>query len=78
MPAGGNFTDQMKMAYKDDLDPEAGADSVERQGDHPASPYFSAVDFYNAQSTDSLTILPRFHDAKRLGMVPAWCPPCWC
>ena len=24
--SGGNFTDQMKLAYRDDLDPEAGAD----------------------------------------------------
>ena len=30
----GNFTDEMKLAYRDDLDPEAGADSVEREGDH--------------------------------------------
>ena len=36
--SGGNFTDQMKLAYRDDLDPEAGADAVERQGDHPDSP----------------------------------------
>lgn len=63
--SGGNFTDQMKLAYRDDLDPEAGADSVERQGDHPDSPYFSTVDFYNAESTASLTILPHFQTMQQ-------------
>ena len=64
--SGGNFTDQMKLAYRDDLDPEAGADSVERQGDHPDSPYFSTVDFYNAESTASLTILPHFQTMQQI------------
>ncbi|MCH1940151.1 papain-like cysteine protease family protein [Holdemania massiliensis] len=61
----GNFTDEMKLAYRDDLDPEAGADSVEREGDHSDSPYFSRVDFYNAKNTDTLTILPQFQTMQQ-------------
>ena len=59
--SGGNFTDEMKIPYAEgqDLD-EYGADSVERQGDHQDSPYFSNLDFYNMESTDTLTILPQF------------------
>ena len=63
--SGGNFTDQMKLAYRDELDPEAGADAVERQGDHPDSPYFSTVDFYNVESTETLTILPHFQTMQQ-------------
>ncbi len=55
----GNYTDEMKIEKKVDLE-EYGADSVEREGDHQDSPYFSRVDFYNLESTDSLTILPKF------------------
>lgn len=55
----GNYTDEMKLPYTVDLQ-EYGADSVERQGDHKDSPYFSRLDFYNMESTDTLTILPRF------------------
>ena len=43
----GNYTDEMKIAYSCDLSPEDGADSVEREGDHQDSPYFSTLDFYN-------------------------------
>ena len=63
--AHGNFTDQMKLAYRDDLDPEAGADAVEREGDHADSPYFAQVDFYNAKNTDTLTILPQFQTMQQ-------------
>ena len=63
--AHGNFTDQMKLAYRDDLDPEAGADAVEREGDHVDSPYFAQVDFYNAKNTDTLTILPQFQTMQQ-------------
>ncbi len=56
----GNYTDEMKIAYSVDLDAEYGADSVERAGDHEDSPYFSTLDFYNMESTDTLTILTHF------------------
>ena len=56
---GGNYTNEMKMEYAVDLD-EYGADSVERDGDHPGSPYFVQLDFYNMESTDTLTILTNF------------------
>ena len=52
--------DEMKIPYTCDLDPEYGADSVEREGDHADSPYFKAPDFYNMKSTESLTILSNF------------------
>ena len=55
----GNYSDEMKIAYAIDLD-AYGADSVERDGDHPDSPYFSRLDYYNMESTDTLTILPKF------------------
>lgn len=55
----GNYTDEMKISYSMDLH-EEGANQVERDGDHKASPYFSSVDFYNAKNTDTLTILPHF------------------
>lgn len=55
----GNYTDEMKIPYAVDLQ-EWGADSVERDGDHEDSPYFSTLDFYNMESTDTLTILPKF------------------
>jgi len=54
-----NFTDEMKIAYTVDLD-KNGADSVEREGDHQDSPYYTSLDFYNMKSTDSLTILSKF------------------
>ena len=54
-----NFTDEMKIAYTVDLD-EYGADSVERDGDHQDSPYYTSLDYYNMKSTDSLTILSKF------------------
>ena len=58
--AGGNYTNDMKIPYKVDISPEDGADSIERQGDHKDSPYFSRLDFYNMKSTDTFTILPQF------------------
>ena len=57
---GGNFSDEMKFDDGCDLSPEDGADSVERLGDHPDSPYFSHLDFYHMTSTDTLTILTNF------------------
>lgn len=58
--AGGNFTDEMKIVDGIDLDPEYGADAIEREGDHADSPYYNTVDFYNLKSTDTLTILENF------------------
>lgn len=60
----GNFTDEMKIPYAVNLD-DQGASAVERKGDHPDSPYFSSVDFYNAENTDSLTILPHFKTTQQ-------------
>ena len=57
---GGNFTDEMKFDDGCDLSAKDGADSVERLGDHQGSPYFSNLDFYNMESSDTLTILPHF------------------
>ena len=57
---GGNYQDEMKILYTADLSPEDGADSVERMGDHPGSPYFNRLDFYNMEDTDTLTILTNF------------------
>lgn len=56
----GNYSDDMKIAYGEDISVEDGADSVEREGDHKGSPYFTQLDFYNMESTDTLTILPHF------------------
>ena len=57
--SGGNFTNEMKMPITYDYNDD-GANAIDRQGDHKDSPYFSSVDFYNAKSTDSLSILPQF------------------
>ncbi len=65
----GNFTDEMKIPYAVDLSPEDGADLVERDGDHADSPYFSHPDFYNLESTDTLTILPHF---KTIQQTSEW------
>jgi hypothetical protein len=56
----GNFSDEMKIPYAVNLDEDGGSDSYERIGDHQNSPYFNRVDFYNAKSNDSLTILEGF------------------
>ncbi len=56
----GNYTNEMKLTYGVDISSEDGADSVERAGDHKDSPYFSRLDFYNMESNDTLTILPKF------------------
>ena len=61
----GNFTDEMKIPYGADLSPDDGADSVERDGDHVGSPYFSNLDFYNMTSTDTLTILSNFRTQQQ-------------
>lgn len=62
---GGNYSDDMKIAYGRNISPEDGADSVEREGDHKGSPYFSQLDFYNMESTDTLTILPKFKTVQQ-------------
>lgn len=59
----------MKISYAVDLSEEDGADSVERDGDHPGSPYFNQIDFYNLESTDTLTILPKF---KTMQQTSEW------
>ena len=55
----GNHTAEMKMDYRTNY-ADGGANAVERQGDHEDSPYFSRVDFYNAESGERLFILPQF------------------
>lgn len=67
--AGGNYTDEMKIPSTVDLSTEDGADSVERQGDHKNSPYFSNLDFYNMESNDTLTIL---HNFKTYQQTSEW------
>ncbi len=62
---GGNYTDEMKIPYTVDLSEEDGADSVEREGDHVDSPYFSTLDYYNMESTDTLTILSHFQTQQQ-------------
>lgn len=61
----GNYTDGMKIPYTTDLSEPDGADSVERQGDHQDSPYFNTLDFYNMESTDTLTILHNFQTQQQ-------------
>lgn len=61
----GNYTDEMKIPYTADLDDDYGADSVERDGDHVDSPYFSTLDFYNMESNDTLTILTHFNTQQQ-------------
>ena len=61
----GNFSDEMKIPYAVDLSPEDGSDSVERQGDHAGSIYFAHPDFYNMESTDTLTILTNFQTIQQ-------------
>lgn len=67
--AQGNYTDEMKFDDGCDLSVEDGADSVERLGDHENSPYFSTLDFYNMESTDTLTIL---HNFKTIQQSSEW------
>lgn len=56
----GNYSDEMKIQDNEELDLEAGSDSVERDGDHQGSPYFTSLDYYNMTSNGSLVILPKF------------------
>lgn len=60
-----NFTDEMKIPYTIDLSEEDGADSVERLGDHKESPYFKSNDYYNMESTGTLTILSKFRTQQQ-------------
>ena len=50
----------MDAAAEDFAAAEDGADSVERDGDHADSLYYSHPDFYEMGSTDTLTILSHF------------------
>lgn len=61
----GNYSDDMKMERTMDLSPEDGADSVERMGDHEDSQYFRHPDFYNMESTETLTLLPAFRTMQQ-------------
>ena len=63
--AAGNYTDEMKFDDEWDLSGEDGADSVERLGDHPDTPYFNHLDFYNMESTETLTILSHFRTIQQ-------------
>ena len=63
--AAGAFSDEMKIPYAVDLSPEDGADSVERLGDHPDSPYFAHPDYYHMQSSDTRTILTGFETMQQ-------------
>lgn len=59
----GNFTDEMKIPYTayPDL-----MERHERELDHPGSPYFYNYDFYNAENTETLTILPHFRTIQQM------------
>ncbi|MDD2428506.1 MAG: papain-like cysteine protease family protein [Eubacteriales bacterium] len=57
--------DEMKIPYTVDLSPADGADSVERLGDHPGSPYFNSLDVFNMKDTDTLTILENFRTQQQ-------------
>ena len=61
---GGNHSNEMKMEYRTNFD-DYGASAVERNGDHAASPYFYSMDFFNAEPTDSLFILPHFQTIQQ-------------
>ena len=54
----GNYTDGMKIPTRTVLDQEV--KERERSGDHPGSPYFCNIDFYNAKPTETLLLLPSF------------------
>lgn len=59
------FSDEMKLPYTCDLDESYGADSIERDSDHADSPYYTSPDFYNMESTESLTILSHFQTQQQ-------------
>jgi ABC-type bacteriocin/lantibiotic exporters, contain an N-terminal double-glycine peptidase domain len=61
--------DEMKIPHTIDLSPEDGADSVEREGDHSKSPYYTSLDYYNMKSNDNLTILSNF---KTIQQTSEW------
>ena len=60
----GNYSDEMKMEYRTNYE-DAGANSVERNGDHVDSPYFYSKDFYNAKSENGLYIIPQFETIQQ-------------
>lgn len=53
----------MKRTYDYD---DAGTPAFERAGNYQSSPYFYTADFYNMESTDSLTILPKFKTCQQI------------
>ena len=58
-PAGA--TEKHPIPYPEDYDTlTAGASSYDNSGDHFESPYFQHPDFYNMESTDTLTILSNY------------------
>lgn len=61
----GNYSDEMKIPYAEDLSPEDGADSVERLGDHQGSPYFAHPDVYNMEPTETLSVLTNFRTMQQ-------------
>lgn len=68
----GNFSDDHKIPYSDDLEIE-GAAGVERQADVKNSQYYVHPDFYNMKSTESLTLLENF---KTIQQATEWtCGP---
>lgn len=59
------FRDDHKIPFDpdqlgDDGIPMEGAASVEREGDHKNSPYYTALDFYNMKPTANRTLLKKF------------------
>lgn len=59
----GNFTNEMKIPYT--AYPEL-MQRHERELDHAGSPYFYNYDFYNAENTETLTILPHFRTVQQM------------
>ena len=55
--ATSDFTNDMKMSVPSRLTTQEGAASIEREYDHPDSPYFAHPDFYHMKSTASRTML---------------------
>lgn len=65
-PKNGNYTNEMKMEYRTDFN-DNGANLVERIGDVKNSPYFYSMDFYNANPSETLAILPQFRTIQQTG-----------
>lgn len=64
-----------KIPYPSDYDTKTtGSSSLENKGDHLDSPYFKHPDFYNMDSTDTLTILKGFKTYQQT--TEYTCGPC--